>query len=468
LNTNPLFSFLFSVFLVTLPFSKGVAATAYVGLLVLSFVTLFWKKKENTYQSFSQPIDLNKVTTIKKIVVAPTLLLLALLISLLYSQNLSEGLDTLISQSKLIGLPFICYVHLANIQTNYNRYVNLLANAVALAALLTLLCFLLPVPIVQQIAEIITPLKDYVLHEKQHAFGAYSPFLDRLQFSYLIASVFFLELFFLFTFFPEYSKKKVANSTRTFTKSLRFSKRTVRLVILFLTLLILGARGAHLGFILGNSIWLIGIYYYYLHPVLQQKIGAFLSYLLLIGVLLGTTICLPIVAYQKIPAVTMRYDQMMWELGTFQDGTFKNYDYVHFTSIRRLLSWQHSWALVKKQPIFGVGLGDYEVAMIKEYRKDGLGFPVNTQSQFLYYWVSAGLLGIGIFLLVWSYWLLQLMRRQQYWISILIASFFVFYSFIFLLDAPLNFQVGSMTFWLFYTLIAILSFIFEENHRLST
>ena len=450
-TNNTLFSFLFSVFLITLPFSKGVMSVAYVGLLLLAIST-FFKEKLVKQKSISQQVQLKtSYSPIQKLLLAPLLLFITLLISLLYTENLSEGFDRIISQSKLIGIPFICYVYLTTIQANYNWYLNLLTNAVTLAAFLTFIFFLLPASIVQSIADTIKPLKDYVLHEKQQAFGAYSPFIDRLQFSYLIGGVFFLELGRLFQ-----------SVERRFAKPQRFSKRVIvqitKLVLLFLTLLILGARGAQIGFILGSGIWLIGIYYYYIYPFLQKRIGSLLSHLIIGIGLLVSTVYLPLFAYKKIPAVTMRYDQMMWELGTFQDGTFKNYEYVHFTSIRRLLSWQHSWTLVQQQPILGVGIGDYSASMHKVYSQDDLGFPVNTQSQFLYYWVSAGLLGIGSFLLVWGYWLLCLIQRQQYWVSVLAASFFVFYSFIFLLDAPLNFQVGAMTFWLFYALIGIFSF----------
>ena len=156
-----------------------------------------------------------------------------------------------------------------------------------------------------------------------------------------------------------------------------------------------------------------------------------------------------------IPSVQTRYNQMTWELGTFQDGTYKNYDYTHFTSVRRLLSWKHTWKIIQDQPILGVGLGDYNKTMEMAYQKESLHFPVNTHNQFLYYWSCGGILALGAFILILGYWLYRCVSTDKYWTGLLSGVFFTFYGVVFLLDAPLNYQVGSMTFWLGYALISI-------------
>jgi len=436
-----LFSLLFGVFIGMLPFSKGVAAAAYVLLIVLSFCKLILKNRFFQTPKIEQ-VSLSKVYSYKrkKILLAPLFLFLALTFSLLYTADQQTGIRLIISQSKMLGIPFIFFVNYDLLRQKKDDFLLLFLRAASLAALITCLFFLLPSKTVAAIAATIPPLKDYIIHKKAYAFGAYSPFLDRLQFSYLLSGSFFLALWRLL---------------KLPTKSSRFSDY-IYILAPCLCLLILGARGTQLGFILGGGMWLIGIYLYYGHPVLKAKISSFLSYSLLVLCLFLTTFCLPLLIYKKVPAVKMRYDQLRWEIATFQDNTFQNYEYIYFTSVRRFLSWRNSWLLIQEQPLLGVGIGDYEAKMATVYQQDALGYPVNTHSQLLYYWTCAGLLGIGLFLLVWGHWFYCLLRAKDYWTRILACSFFAFYTFVFLLDAPLNFQVGAMTFWFFYSFVGLL------------
>jgi len=443
LSYSILFSFLFYLFIGMLPFSKGAAAAAYVLLVVLSCWKLFLKN------IFFQTLKIQQATLTKKYsfgskksLIAPLFLFIALLFSLLYSSDQQAGIRLLISQSKMLGIPFIFFVNFDLLQQKRESYLLFFIRAASIAALITFLFFLLPPKVVAAIATTIPPLKDYIVHEKAYAFGAYSPFLDRLQFSYLLSGAFFLAFWRLL---------KLPNIARSIGDY-------VYLLVPCLCLLILGARGAQLGFILGSSVWLIGIYLYYVHPILKNKVGRIVSYSILSIGLLLTTCCLPLVIYKNVPVVKMRYDQLQWEIGTFQNNTFQKYEYIYFTSIRRLLSWRNSWQLIKEQPLLGVGIGDYGAEMEAVYQQDQLGFPVNTHSQLLYYWTCAGILGIGLFLLVWGYWLYCLLQSKDYWTRILAYSVFAFYTFVFLLDAPLNFQVGAMTFWFFYAFVGLLEY----------
>lgn len=435
------FTLLFSLFLGMLPFSKGVAAAAYVLLLILSCVRIFFKKYFFRTTAVQQ-VALAKVydANSKKSLLAPFFLYLALLLSLLYTTDYQSGIRLLVSQSKMLGIPFIFLVNHDLLLQKNDTYLLFFIRVTSLAALITFSFFLLPSSTVAAIAAAIPLLKEYVVHEKVYAFGAYSPFLDRLQFSYLLGGAFFLALWRLL---------KLTNQARRFSDYLY-------LVIPFLCLLILGARGAQLGFLIGGGVWLIGIYLYYVHSVLKISLGGLLSYSILLLGLFLTTCCLPFLIYKQVPAVKMRYDQLRWEIGTFQDNTYQNYNYIYFTSARRFLSWRNSWQIVQQQPLLGVGIGDYEAEMKAIYQQDQLGFPVNTHSQLLYYWTCAGILGIGLFLLIWGHWFYCMLRATDYWTRILACSFFAFYTFVFLLDAPLNFQVGAMTFWFFYAYIGLM------------
>ncbi len=420
---------------------------AFVGLVLIT-VYVFFKNKQsinNGVKSASIPIAIGTSSGSTKhlsnhLLLLPTCLFIAMAMSLLYSTNSSYGLKILGSQFKFLAIPFIFFVHRHGIKGRTEQYLQLFVTATSFAAFITFLFFLLPNDWGQKIAGSIPLLKDYVVHEKAFAFGVYSPFTERLQFSYLIGVAIFCQLWLLFKRPP---RKKLFEGIN-------------KIAILLVTLLILGARGAQISFLLASIIWLIGGYFYFIHPSIVQKFHALFSYAILslgIGFFL---IIAPFLAYKNVPAVKVRYDQMQWEIKTFQNGTYLNYDYTHFTSIRRLLSWRNSWTIIKNNPILGVGIGDYQTEMQKEYAKDKLGFPVNTQSQFLYYWTASGLLGVLSILFLLSYAIFLFLLKSTTPLKLFGLSFLIFYSLLFLFDAPLNFQVGSMTFLTFFSFLAIL------------
>jgi len=365
------------------------------------------------------------------------------LISLFYTNDFAKGVKILSSQIEFIAIPFIFLVNQTAIRERFLAYIKLLIGAITIAAFITFIFFLLPVEITQNIADSIPLLKDYVVHEKTLAFGVYSPFTERLQFSYLIGGAIFLQLWLFF-------RQLTVENTRLRRGNIM---DILKLLILVGTLLILGARGAQLSFLVASVIWIIGGYFYWIHPKLTKKTNDLFGYTVLGVGLVVFLIIMPFLAYQKIPAVKVRYDQMRWEIGTFQDGTFSNYEYTHFTSIRRLLSWSNSWAIIQENPILGVGIGDYQAAMETAYARDKLGFPVNTQSQFLYYWTASGLLSLLVFLSFLGYSFLLFFKQKEYWSKLLGNSFLIFYSVLFLFDAPLNFQVGAMTFLTIFCLL---------------
>ncbi len=431
-GSKNVFHFLFSSLLISLPFSKALASIAFVGLILVALWIFLVKKKSILIRQ-------------NRLLILPVFIFLSLLTSLFNSSNLNAGLKILWSQIDFVAIPFIFLIGQSLITKRQPFYLKIFVYASSIAALITSSFSLLPEPLIVDITAAIPLLKDYVVHEKRWAFGAYSPFIDRLQFSYLIVLAFFFQLWLVC-----FKRKK---SSDQYKSVVDFLSAVFILIILLITLLILGARGAQIGFLFGLTVWITGSYLYFLHPILIKKIGAFFSYSLLIMGWLFFTIISPYMAYKNIPAVQVRYNQMNWELQTFKDGTFKNYSYTHFTSIRRLLSWKNSWELIKKHPLLGVGIGDYKKEMAKEYERDHLGFPVNTQSQFLYYWASTGVLGLGFLGVLLAGSLIYFLKQKDYWLKVLATSFFCFYGLVFLLDAPLNFQVGGMSFLVFYGLL---------------
>jgi len=396
----------------------------------------------------------------------PISLFAAMAISLSYSTNISQGLKVLSSQFKFLAVPLIFLVHRHGIKGRILQYFQIFITATSFAAFVTFLFFLLPNDWVQKIAEAIPLLKDYVVHEKALAFGVYSPFTERLQFSYLIGVAIFCQLWVVFGLLktdgvsspypPPEGENSSANRYHNAKKENNYFLPIFKLIILFLTLLILGARGAQISFLIASIIWLISGYLSFIHPSINRRFNALFSYSILGLSLVFFLGIAPFVAYKKIPAVKVRYDQLKWEIGVFQDGTYENYDYTHFTSIRRLLSWKNSWTIIKDQPILGVGIGDYKAEMEKEYARDKLGFPVNTQSQFLYFWTASGILGWLSLLFLLGYPMFRFFKEKRIPLKLFGLSFLIFYSLLFLFDAPLNFQVGNMTFLTFYGCLVVL------------
>jgi len=223
INYKTLFHVLFGLFLISLPFSKGINSVTYVGLLLLSLGGLFTRK-------VSPP------SYLKKRLLPIGLLFGLLVVSCLYSEDKETGLAVLRSQSKMLGLPLLIAFNADLIQKQYHRYLFILIRSVVIAACITLLFFFLPESFVQKIAATTRYLQEYIPHEKKYAFGAYSPFIDRLQFSYLIVLAFFLECWCTFQLAPP---KKFPYLPINFHTS-----------ILFIILIIIGARGAQLGFVL--------------------------------------------------------------------------------------------------------------------------------------------------------------------------------------------------------------------------
>lgn len=413
--------------MIGLPFSKALVSIAFVGLCLVTIYT-FLKNRP--------PLPSGLLWLL------PISIFVAAAISLSYSTNINQGIKILGSQFKFLAIPLIFIIHQKGIKGRVYQYLQLFITATSIAAFLTFLFFLMPVELVQRITETIPLLKEYIAHDKALAFGVYSPFTERLQFSYLIGVALFFQFWLLF--------KRTPNSS--------LIKPIIQIGILLLTLLILGARGAQISFLMASTVWVIGGYFYFIHPKLIRQFNSVLSYSVLGICLIIFFIVAPLVTYKKVPAVKVRYDQMQWEIGTFKDGTYPNYDYTHFTSIRRLLSWKNSWAIIKDNPILGVGIGDYPAEMEKEYAKDKLGFPVNTQSQFLYYWTASGILGLCSLIFLLGYAAFHTLRQNLLALRLISLSFLIFYSLLFLFDAPLNFQVGSMTFLIFYSFLTILNF----------
>ncbi len=403
-------------FCLTLPLSKGVAAVAMVALLLLSLV-----KCGQDLKAFFFALKKNKIALV------PATLWLAYAWSLTYNTNLDNGLLLLYRQISLLVIPFVVVVNYSFIRQHLPQYFTYLVAGTLINVLATLFFFCLPDAMASSWADSISFLKPYPSNQNQLLFGLYSPFIDRIQLSNLVAIATLFSLWLAMTT----KWKKIFLTTA--------------LSLLFFSLL-LGGRGAQIGLLIALLVWLIGAYFRYVHVFLQKKIGKFFAISILGIGLLFAGVILPYITYQTVPSVFTRYNQLFWELKEFSHGRHLQYDYLYFTSIRRLVYGKNAWQLIEQQPITGVGIGDYYSELSQIYSLDGMDIPMNIHLQWLYIWGCSGLFGLLLFLAALFWWGSQIMRHAPPLMRTFALSFWLFYLIVMCFDAVLRMQIDCMLF----------------------
>ncbi len=403
--------------LISLPFSKGINSVAIVGLALLAIARLSKSKK----------------IEFQWIIIYPILVWCSLLLSMTYTSNTANGWQQLYHQIHLLLLPLIFIAHQKELKQRFHFYLAIFNLAVGMAALITLGFYVSNEQTAQAIANQFSLLKPYILHEAKDAFGAYSPFLDRLHFGYLVSIALLASLFQIIA---------GMNSRKLLTG--------VNILVLFSTLIILGARAAQIGTLL--AVLLVTILMH--QSILRYLFGTrfsdkMASLIFVVGVLLSVWL-LSWLLYKNVPAIQTRYNQMLWEIAVMENNTYTDYSYTHFTSIRRIWSWKNTMTLIQHYPILGVGVGDLNDELALIYQKYSPAFPVNYHQQFLYYWSSAGLLSVVIFIAAFVHFFVAGIKKIQLASKAFYFSFAILYAIIFCLDAPLVYQVGGVSYWWFF------------------
>lgn len=421
-------SFFFYVLLAALPLSKGIATVAMVALCLLSIAHL-WVHKRSLW----------KLILAHKAVFALSLPFFAYALSLLYSQDLPLGLKFMDRELPLVLLPLLVLIHAEVLVEKVRPLLLTFVLAVCFNGLVMLLFYALPEESAVQLADrfAFLGIKPYEQLSLREAFGVYSPFMIRIQFSNLLALACLAGLWM---------------GTQSILKPWQVAGL---LAFLLLCSAILGGRGGQLGLMAGLAVWLLAAYGRHLHPRLVRKVGRVGSMLLLLGSLGLSFGAAPYLLYKHIPALNERYNQLIWELKLYQSNEYLEYDYVHFTSLRRLFSYQNSWELIQEHPLLGVGVGDYQAAMSRVYRNNHPEFPVNSHNHLLFLWANAGLLALLAFLAGMAYWLVCVLRGRAYWPQAYALSLLFFFLTILTLEAMLN-QVDLMNFGLFLGWAALL------------
>jgi len=128
-------------------------------------------------------------------------------------------------------------------------------------------------------------------------------------------------------------------------------------------------------------------------------------------------------------------------------------DYKWNTVTLRLAIWQCALPIAKDEPIFGVGVGDENIALQASYLKfnfkEGIRCNYNTHNQYFSTCIATGIIGLFVLLGMIIMPMLGAFRQQNW----LLFSFLSLISISFLTENILSVQKGVVFFSFFYSLL---------------
>ncbi|MFC5269001.1 O-antigen ligase family protein [Adhaeribacter terreus] len=418
---NRLLLFAWFFYFCSLPLFKAFANVAEVALVVLSF----WP---GTFSGLK-----HSVLRYKNVALL-TLIFGILVLGMLYTEDLQNGWKILKHQHRFLIIPVLFLLHARLLQENFRKLLLAFVLATCAACTFIVLLYILPEETVRNMANSTKLMLPYPENIHRAAFGLYSPFIDRLQFSSITAVAIISSIY---LWLVNYKRKALFAA----------------LPLLFFTMLILGGRGAQLALFVSLLVYALAIAVNILFPKLEKRWGksAGISILVLAGLLVFAGI--PYLSFKTLKPVQERFYQTKWEIGLLENQQYKQYDYEHFTTLRRLVSYKNMWQVVQQNPVIGVGTGDFHPELKKAYTANNPEMELNTHNQYLLYWGMTGIFGLLIFLAVLVYWLLSLRGRGQLYFYGL--AFLFFYLVNMLPDTVLATQVDSMLFCTFMAFIGL-------------
>jgi len=228
-------------------------------------------------------------------------------------------------------------------------------------------------------------------------------------------------------------------------------------LLLLLYSISFGGRAGQLGFMAGMTVFSISVLVFYRNGSGKTPTWVMMGrWLVPIVVLLVS-----VLFYNGYEPLQKRYQQLFWEIDLYQSGEYKEYDYVNFTSVRRIIAWQNHWQIIKEYPLLGVGIGDYHHKLDAIYESDEHNLPVNSHNQYLSFWLFGGIVALCLFMGALFCWLYGLWYTESY-VFIFGLSFLTIYGVVFLFDTPLLFQVDVFIFGLFFGFITFCRDILDD------
>ncbi|MEE9374094.1 MAG: O-antigen ligase family protein [Saprospiraceae bacterium] len=352
---------------------------------------------------------------------------IVLIISALYSFNKIEGYREMLVQSGLFVVPVLISFHWAHFKRRLGWVVNFLFAVAVIGCVTTLFFYVIPVESAMEIVNDNSLFQKFPVLINKTQFGLYSPFIERLHFAYALSFCVLIGLYLSFL-------------------SRRWYYKVLSLFFLFM-LLIIGARGAQIALLFA----LIPFLFFYFKdrfPKFQIFSWSSLIYSLMF------LVAVPSVSYSLIPSVKNRYNQLIWELQVINDGTYKNFEYQHFTTLTRLKSFEYSLDLIRLNPILGTGIGDAKNDLKEIYQLKTPDIPAHQQNYYLFLWVAGGFGALISFIGFQWHWIKSFLRKYDHLLDRSLAiSYSIFVVSILMIDAVLKYHLGVFGIPFFYMVI---------------
>ncbi len=123
----------------------------------------------------------------------------------------------------------------------------------------------------------------------------------------------------------------------------------------------------------------------------KQYIIGSLSLILLLTV--------PIIAYKTIPSLQQRINYAIWDLGKYREKKPETY-----SDAQRIISYEMGLAVLKQNPILGVGAGDADTEIVKAYARHYPNLPYKMpHNGWLFNAVEVGLVGLAFYVFSFFY-----------------------------------------------------------------
>ncbi len=150
--------------------------------------------------------------------------------------------------------------------------------------------------------------------------------------------------------------------------------------------------------------------------VLARKVSLFLRYALPIGLILIFVLSLIF-----LPSLNKKLQYVRFELEEYHQGKWQN-----LSDIERLISYEVGLELAMKNPILGVGLGDFEDETKRMYlTKWNVSIYKLPHNEILFQFMSLGITGVLLILGIYYYTLKEKIFRTDFLCLSLIISLFV-------------------------------------------
>jgi O-antigen ligase len=277
---------------------------------------------------------------------------IVMVISLLYSNNLSYGLKALETMSSLLVFPFIFSMLPTNhISEMASKKRNLMLIYVISITALNIIFFL------YHFGHYKSTIITHYITVTRTAQGVYNihPIYMSMHIGVAIIFSFFL--------FKKASKKK--------------EKYILILmnIILITFLLIILKKGPIIGLVIAFTFFVI----------LQKNSKLWAVYLFIIGVSTSAVITSPI--------LNKKFSELL-SIQTLDTGDKTS------SNIRYTIFKKHALNLIKDSPVIGYGIGDYKDELLKSYNKTSpflFSNKYNTHNQYLSFLVSVGFIGFSLF-----------------------------------------------------------------------